>query len=338
MNDAAPPRRIWLCADDYGISPGVNQAIRSYASGGNDYRSYFKAFIREQGKTYAGSDLTAIGVTTMSPQVYRFPLTNGTDLKIGVPDASMSVSPYNGMSITYHTASFNRSGLVGGTFPFHVDISAGSASDTTQQVYEYVQYQLRQATDIDAGSELASVIGKTAAPLLQFVGDTLYTLRPSVGSGTFIDNVSAINVNDVFFVDDNGVNRYYPYSAVLTLQFGSNLTTDSNAIYRVFFTNDNPPGDNTGRDFGTATALTVQDKNSVFMSGTVGGSASIIWTYDYDGNAQRGAASTGTDAPITVVAIGLSTAQYVNAVGTIARSKANTVSLVAALERNYSNP
>ncbi len=28
MNDAALPRRIWLCADDYGISPGVNRAIR----------------------------------------------------------------------------------------------------------------------------------------------------------------------------------------------------------------------------------------------------------------------------------------------------------------------
>jgi hypothetical protein len=29
MNDAAPPRRIWLCADDYGLSPGVNRAIRN---------------------------------------------------------------------------------------------------------------------------------------------------------------------------------------------------------------------------------------------------------------------------------------------------------------------
>ena len=28
MNEAAQPRRIWLCADDYGISPGVNRAIR----------------------------------------------------------------------------------------------------------------------------------------------------------------------------------------------------------------------------------------------------------------------------------------------------------------------
>jgi predicted glycoside hydrolase/deacetylase ChbG (UPF0249 family) len=28
MNAVAPPRRIWLCADDYGLSPGVNRAIR----------------------------------------------------------------------------------------------------------------------------------------------------------------------------------------------------------------------------------------------------------------------------------------------------------------------
>ena len=28
MNDAASPRRIWLCADDYGLAKGVNRAIR----------------------------------------------------------------------------------------------------------------------------------------------------------------------------------------------------------------------------------------------------------------------------------------------------------------------
>jgi len=34
MNDAAPLRRIWLCADDYGISPGVNGGIRDLAERG----------------------------------------------------------------------------------------------------------------------------------------------------------------------------------------------------------------------------------------------------------------------------------------------------------------
>ena len=28
MNDTATPRRIWLCADDYGLAEGVNRAIR----------------------------------------------------------------------------------------------------------------------------------------------------------------------------------------------------------------------------------------------------------------------------------------------------------------------
>jgi chitin disaccharide deacetylase len=34
MSDAAPPRRIWLCADDYGLSPGVNRAIRELIARG----------------------------------------------------------------------------------------------------------------------------------------------------------------------------------------------------------------------------------------------------------------------------------------------------------------
>src|ERR1019366_2531905 len=34
MNDDAPPRRIWLCADDYGISPGVNLGIRDLIARG----------------------------------------------------------------------------------------------------------------------------------------------------------------------------------------------------------------------------------------------------------------------------------------------------------------
>src|SRR5438445_2818557 len=28
MNDTAPLRRIWLCADDYGLAEGVNRGIR----------------------------------------------------------------------------------------------------------------------------------------------------------------------------------------------------------------------------------------------------------------------------------------------------------------------
>jgi hypothetical protein len=74
------------------------------------------------------------------------------------------------------------------------------------------------------------------------------------------------------------------------------------------------------------------------MSGNVGGSPSVQLSFAYDSNVQRGAASAGTDAPITVVGIGLATAQFVKATGTIQRSTSNVVSLVAPLERNYANP
>src|SRR3954454_21573999 len=34
MNDDALPRRIWLCADDYGLAEGVNRAIRDLIARG----------------------------------------------------------------------------------------------------------------------------------------------------------------------------------------------------------------------------------------------------------------------------------------------------------------
>ena len=61
------------------------------------------------------------------------------------------------------------------------------------------------------------------------------------------------------------------------------------------------------------------------------------FTFDYDNNTQGGR-TAGTDAAVVVVAIGLNTAQYVSATGTITRATGQNISLVAPLERNYSNP
>jgi len=74
------------------------------------------------------------------------------------------------------------------------------------------------------------------------------------------------------------------------------------------------------------------------IGGNISGNSSVTFSYDYDNNAQRGQISTGTTAPVTLVSLGLENAQYVKATGNITRTNANTLSLVAALERNYSNP
>lgn len=218
---------------------------------------------------------------------------------------------------------------------------SSSLSATAEQIYERVQYLLRQDRNINSiATGSVSVTGKTSDLLLRFVGDTLEagTLNPvnlasGSANGVIIEGFSANDTNRLVFRDANGTNRSYPFVAVLSLQFGSNLTLDADARYWVYFTT--LPG--ASDDFGQPGALIVDDNSGADMSGSVGGQATIQRTFNYDGNVQGGR-TAATDAGVTVVAIGLGTGQYVRAEGTIARSISNTISLVAPLERNYSNP
>ena len=89
--------------------------------------------------------------------------------------------------------------------------------------------------------------------------------------------------------------------------------------------------------FGTGSATLVDDNSGTDISGTVGGSSSIAFDFDYDNNTQGGR-TAGTDAAVTVVAIGLDTAQYVSATATLTRATVQNISLVAPLERNYNDP
>ena len=71
--------------------------------------------------------------------------------------------------------------------------------------------------------------------------------------------------------------------------------------------------------------------------GAVGAQDFVEIAFDYDNNTQGGR-TANTDADVTIVAIGLTTGQYVSTTSTIGRSKENSISLVAPLERNYQNP
>ena len=115
--------------------------------------------------------------------------------------------------------------------------------------------------------------------------------------------------------------------------FGDNLKNDASAKYWVYFST--LPG--AGNDFGETGALIVDDKDGVDMAGDVSGQSFIQKQFAYDTNVQGGR-TAAQDAAITVVGIGLTTGQYVKATGTIQRTTSNSVSLVAALERNYANP
>jgi hypothetical protein len=339
-----------------------------------DSTTYLKLFAREYQKTYSSSNLASIGVSTLTYIVYRFPLSNATDLNINTVDGTVSTTlPYTDINVTYlagtgfaawsgatayvindvvssggrwyrcilgHTnqvppnvtywVAYEGERQLGSSYyAYNViidgDVAANGGYPSTTQIYEKIQYLLRQNSDIDAGTGV--VTGKTADALLTFVGSTLVT-----SPGVFIDDFDSNFTNSIEFFDYGGVKRTYPFVAAGNLQLNANLVSDGNAKYWMFFTT--LPG--AGNDFGESGAVIVQDSLGVDITGTVVG-GTVPWTFNYDSNNQGGR-TPGTDAAVTVVAIGLTTGQYVSTTATITRSTGQNISLVASLERNYSNP
>jgi hypothetical protein len=181
------------------------------------------------------------------------------------------------------------------------------------------------------------VTGKTADLLLNFVGDSLKcglyapTNPNGGGTGVMVEGIRDADLNSIVFYDNTAATREYPYASAGTLNFNTNLVGDTNAVYRMYFTT--LPG---GNNYGTANATIVNDAAAAPISGNVSGQVSIPFTFAYDSNTQGGRTS-GTDAAVTVVAIGLSTGQFVSTTATLARATGQNISLVAPLERNYAN-
>tara|TARA_R110002124_G_scaffold39997_1_gene125772 strand:+ start:828 stop:2144 length:1317 start_codon:yes stop_codon:yes gene_type:complete len=304
---------------DFDFTGPINQAIQTFgdSSNGNfDKRSNtLTLYIRAQGKTYGSATSTSIGLTALNYIANRFPLAEASDSKIAASDATISTTaPYTGMGITYGAVTRSIGGV-----SYNFDVVVDGNQGTAEQIYEFVQYSLRQNTDIDAGA--GSQIGSLADSLMGFAGEALSTT-----TGVYIDDFQTNDTNRLSFTDTGGTVRTFPFVAAGTISFNTNLASDSSAIYRMFFTSG----------FGSASALLVDNNSGTDISGNIGGSSTISFDFDYDGNTQGGR-TAGTDASVTVVAIGLDTAQYVAAEGTVTRATGQNISLVAPLERNYSN-
>ena len=309
-----------------------NVGIKVYgdATHGNfDKRTYAKTFIREYGKKFKSSILADTGATGTGAFKVNFLVSNEDDLKItgllgavqATGDAEMASAPYDGITVAYYSSDQDRT-IGGSQYPFRIIIEGNGG--TLEQIYAKVQYLLRQNSDINTGGTAGSVTGKTAADLLTFVGDTLVTAQ-----GVYIDDVLAADSNRVEFYDQNNVKRTNPYTAAGTITFNSPLV-GAGSSYRLMFSS--PPG--AGNDYGEAGAITVNDASGTPITGTIS-AASIPFTYDYDGNTQGGY-SGGTERPVTLIGIRPGSGKFVVATGTLTRSKAIALSLVAEQDRVYS--
>lgn len=300
-----------------------NEGIQVFgdATNGNfDKRTFFKGFVREQGKKYRDSVLADTGKSATGAYIVNLLLSNEDDLKIQALDGAMSGAPYSGITVAYYSADQNRN-IGGSNYPFRVIVQGNGA--TLEQIYTKVQYLLRQNSDINTGGTAGTVNGKTAAALLNFVGDTLETT-----TGVYIDNIQSADSNRIVFKDQNGVNRTNPYTAAGSITFNAPLV-GAGSSYRLLFTA--PPG--AGNDYGEAGAVTVNDASGSPITGTISAS-SIAFTFDYDGNVQAGF-SAGTDRPVTLIGIRPGSGKFVVATGTLTRSKSIALSLVAEQDRVY---
>lgn len=292
--------------------------------------------------THSGVDGSAIGNSVFTTSLGGIPTTNnpfvsGT-LVIHEGASSGSYAIVGNPTATTVTVAETFTSFTSASFTIHPAVATPA---TAEDIYTAVQYKLRQDTNINETGQ--SVVGKVADQIMYFVGDTLISGRASTGaqptnpngggSGVVIEGFDTNDTNRLTFYDNTNTSRNFPFVATLTISFGANLIADADAKYWVFFTT--LPG--AGNDYGESGAVVVDDNLGVDMAGNVSGLSSVTLTFDYDNNVQGGR-TQATDADVTVVGIGLSTGQYVSATTTIARSTSNTVSLVAALERNYQNP
>ena len=293
-----------------------NEGIQVYGdvnNGNFDNRTFFKAYVREQGKTYKDSILADTGKETKGTGSYivNMLLSNGNDLNITAVDTAMTAAPYNNIVVTYYTT--NQARLIGGiNRNFKVIVNGNGA--TLEQIYTKLQYLLRQSTDIDSGA--GTVIGKTADLLANFVGSTLETT-----TGVYIDNIQNADSNRIKFKDVTGVFRINPFVSSGIMSFNS-IMIGANSVYRLMYA--------TG--YGTSAAVTVNDAAGVQITGVIT-SGTISFTYDYENDTAGGGANI--DKNVVLVGVNPNSSKFAVTTGTLTRSKAIALSLVASADRAY---
>lgn len=421
--NSASPAGFVTAATDFTYSGPVNEAVKIYENVSSptfDYRGTaytLNVYIRPSttgssgsvvGYTYNQSDTKAIGAPTVTYQVYRFPLSTAVDLNLTLTDSEItSLISSKSLAITWYASNqasntFLPFDLNGGPYNFRVIINANGTASTSDY-YNFVQYQLRQNSDIDAGSP-GTQTGKLTSALVTFVGSTLETFDilpdDATNGGVAIDGFDTNFANSLKFRDNTNTLRSFPVTAAGKITFNTNLIEDAAAKYWMFYSANfgtgsaalvpsKSSGDITGdihysvATSGTTNASTTlgsftftvsgaswttnqyADKVLYVSSGTNAGyywiasntsntltvetafentdssmswqirnkntAGEINWDFDYTGGG-------GTDKPVTVVAIGLGSAQYVSAPFTIGSGTGQSFPLTAALERNYSDP
>jgi hypothetical protein len=95
--------------------------------------------------------------------------------------------------------------------------------------------------------------------------------------GVYPANIPSADLTRMSVKDDSGNIKTFPNLLTVTVSFSDAAKADAGAYYEAFLEND----EDTANDYGTAAALTYQDKDSVVVKGLVSGSSSVSFDINF---------------------------------------------------------
>ena len=269
-------------------------------------RTYAEQAISQVGVTQINYQAYRIPLATTIDSNLQSAGVDISDETLGNP----SGDTYSGIGVSFHQTPVTYE-VNGVPYQFNVTIEANQKSISA--VYQYVQGLLRtpnRTTDpTNAGIAYTSMnslsavgfgtddrgarneygndlrVGVTEEPLLEFIGNTLYAkLRNDIYSetggaanhGVYIKNVSSGQLTDVVYYDNTGNTRTEPFVSSYDLVFNTNLNSDNDARFWIFFdTDETLPGITTTFSLTDAGVVGSTDgidaTNDQFVSGNTTG-------------------------------------------------------------------
>jgi hypothetical protein len=202
-------------------APLTNDADDTIFTAAVNNRNILNVFLRIRdgdvnGKTYAQATLGDIGVSEVVNQVYRFPITNSTDLKITATDATISgSSPYTQIVLRYFNQSFEQEVESGVTSNFGIVVDVGTHSGVDGGI-------------TSAGSSLTTVEGGIPIDGTYDGGTlTIWNTAGTTAIGTYIIgtvvSATAVPITTTFPETDTNVS--------FTLQRATPITATAEQIY-----------------------------------------------------------------------------------------------------------
>ena len=191
-----------------------------------NHDNFYEIFVREEAKTYSKQNNSDIGVSQISNQAYRFPLTSQEDINFdtGIGDGNgtttgIGTAEYAGIGISFYQSAQEIESSKSTNF-YNIVINANNQPLKT--VYTKVQYLLRQPIRVNsgiAGTDINSLsgvnydngngaqnefdnsfrYGAIQQPLLQFTGSRLDALPVDDifnlgGQGSDSDNLGNLGI------------------------------------------------------------------------------------------------------------------------------------------------